>query len=49
MSIEIEQNLQIIWEQLNACIYDITQGQPDDALPALSDSIKRLETILPKN
>ena len=49
MSIEIEQSLQIIWEQLNACAYDITQGQPCDALPALDDCIKRLETILPKN
>lgn len=35
--------LQIIYEQLNAALYDITKGNPADAIDALEDCIKRIE------
>ena len=38
--------LQVIWEQLNGALYDITDGDPADAQGAIEDSIIRLEVVL---
>jgi hypothetical protein len=35
-------SLQTIYEQLVAALYDITEGNPADAIPALEDCIDRL-------
>jgi hypothetical protein len=42
---ENEQSLQIIWEQINAALYDITEGTPSDAIDALQNCIARLEAM----
>jgi hypothetical protein len=34
--------LQIIYEQLAAALYDITEGDPTDAIPALEDCLALL-------
>jgi len=39
-------DLQVIWEQLNAVLYDITEGEPADAVEAVEDCIQRLEEML---
>lgn len=36
--------LQVIWEQLNGALYDLTQEDYDDAQEAIQDCINRLET-----
>ena len=42
---EAAQSLQIIWEQINAALFDITEGQPSDAIDALQNCIARLEAM----
>ena len=37
--------LQIVWEELNGCVYDIEKGNPEDALPSLVYCIGRLESM----
>lgn len=37
--------LQVVWEQLNGALYDITEGNPADATQAVEDCIKRLEAM----
>ena len=37
--------LQIVWEELNGCVYDIEKGNPQDALPSLVYCIGRLEAM----
>ncbi len=39
------EDLQTIWEQLNGILYDITEGDPDDAVEAVEDCISRLEQL----
>ena len=39
------QDLQPIWEQLNGSLYDLTEGNPADAIPAIEDCIARLEAM----
>jgi hypothetical protein len=39
------QQLQTLWEQLNAALYDIEQGEPMDAVTAIEDGIKILEAL----
>ena len=39
-------SLQVVWEQLNASLYDVEQGDPRDAVPALEDCIQILEKII---
>ena len=39
-------DLQVVWEQLNGVLYDLTQGAPSDAVEAVEDCIGRLESIL---
>jgi hypothetical protein len=38
-------DLQVVWEQLNAVLYDITKGNPADAVEAVEDCIARLEAL----
>ena len=38
-------DLQVIWEQLNAVLYDLTEGIPSDAVEAVEDCITRLEAL----
>ena len=38
-------DLQVIWEQLNAVLYDLTEGDPADAVEAVEDCIDRLEAM----
>jgi len=42
---EIESTLQVLWEQLNGALYELTEGNPSDAIPAIEDCIARLESI----
>ncbi len=37
--------MQVIWEQLNAVLYDLTEGTPADAVEAVQDCINRLEKL----
>ena len=39
-------DLQVIWEQLNAILFDLTKGDPGDAIGAVEDCIKRLENMI---
>lgn len=39
---ELEAAMSLIYEQVAACIYDIEEGDPADALTALEDILKRL-------
>ena len=39
-------DLQVVWEQLNGVLYDLTKGAPIDAIEAVEDCIGRLESIL---
>ena len=45
MNDETKAALQVIWEQLNGALYDITEGTPADATPAIEDCINRLEQL----
>ena len=38
--------LQVIWEQLNGVLYDLTEGAPADAVEAVQDCINRLEQLV---
>ena len=38
-------SLQVVWEQLNSALYDLTEGNPKDAQDAIEDCIIRLEII----
>lgn len=38
-------DLQTIWERLNAVLYDLTEGNPADAVEAVEDCIQRLESL----
>jgi hypothetical protein len=46
MTEEQKATLQVIWEQLNGALFDITDGDPADAQGAIEDSIIRLEVVL---
>jgi len=37
--------LQIIWEQLNGALYDVSTDNAKDAVEAIEDCIKRLESL----
>lgn len=39
---------QVVWEQLNGALFDLTEGDPSDAIPAIEDCIARLETVREK-
>lgn len=39
------EDLQVIWEQLNGILYDITDGDPADAVEAVEDCISQLEEL----
>lgn len=39
------EELQAIWETLNGVLYDITDGDPDDAVEAVEYCINRLEEL----
>lgn len=41
----MNKNLQTIWEQLNAVLYDLEHGNPADAIESVEDCIARLETL----
>ena len=45
MKTETRDHLQVIWEQLNGALYDLTDGDPADAVPAIQDCIDRLESL----
>ena len=45
MSDSTNQTLQTVWEQLNGILYDLTEGDPEDAVEAVEDCIERLEAI----
>lgn len=45
---ELDSTLQVIWEQLNGALFDLTEGDPSDAIPAIEDCIARLETVREK-
>lgn len=34
---------QLIWELLNASLYDLTQGDKEDGITAIEEAIKMLE------
>lgn len=38
-----ESLIQILWESLNGCVYDLEHGNPTDALTTIHDLIKDLE------
>lgn len=42
---QIEQSLQVVWEQINAALFDITEGDPSDAIDPLQNCIARLEAL----
>lgn len=45
MTKEQTATLQVIWEQLNGALYDLTEGDMGDAIPAVEDCIKLLEAM----
>ena len=45
---ELDSTLQVLWEQLNGALFDLTEGDPSDAIPAIEDCIARLETVREK-
>ena len=45
MNDEIKAALNVIWEQLNGAIFDLTEGHAPDALPAIEDCVARLEAL----
>lgn len=34
---------QLVWEILNAALYDLTQGNKDDGIAAIEEAIKTIE------
>jgi hypothetical protein len=38
-----EATTQIVWEILNAALYDLTEGDPADAVEAIEEAIQRIE------
>ncbi len=42
---QTEQSLQVVWEQINAALFDITEGDPSDAIDPLQNCIARLEAL----
>lgn len=45
MTAEQKAALQVIWETLNGALYDLTEGDMGDAIPAVEDCIERLEAM----
>jgi hypothetical protein len=45
MNRDEDAELQVIWEQLNGALYDLTAGNPKDAIETVEDCIKRLELL----
>jgi hypothetical protein len=39
----MNQQNQLIWEILNAALYDLTKGDPTDAVEAIEEAINLLE------
>ena len=35
--------IQVLWESLNGCVYDLEKGNPQDALTTIQDLIQDLE------
>lgn len=46
MNDTIKSTLQTVWEDLNAIIYDLTEGDPADALTAAEECRDRIEDLL---
>lgn len=38
-----ENTTQLVWEILNAALYDLTQGKKDDGINAIKEAIKLIE------
>ena len=38
-----EKTTQVVWEILNAALYDLTQGKKDDGITAIEEAIKLIE------
>jgi hypothetical protein len=38
-----EKTTQVVWEILNAALYDLTQGKKDDGINAILEAIKLIE------
>lgn len=45
MNDETKAALQVIWEQLNGAMHDLTEGDMGDAIPTVEDCINRLEAL----
>ena len=45
---EVLEGLPAVWEQLNGVLYDLTEGDPQDAVEAVEDCIARLTAIMEK-
>ncbi len=45
MTLEERAHLQVVWEQLNGALFDLTEGKPEDAIPTVEDCIARLESM----
>jgi len=43
MNNEVMGDIQVVWEQLNGILYDLTEGNPADAVESVEDCIERLE------
>jgi hypothetical protein len=41
-------DVQIVWEQLNGILHDITNGNPADAVESVEDCIERMEKWIDK-
>jgi hypothetical protein len=39
----IAEQIQVVWETLNGVMYDLTEGNPNDAIDAVAECIRRLE------
>ena len=39
------QSLQVIFEQINGALYDVTEGNPSDAIDALQNCVARLSAM----
>lgn len=40
---DLKSVIQIVWESLNGCVYDLEEGDPKDALTTIHDMITLLE------
>ena len=38
-----DKTTQVVWEILNAALYDLTQGKKDDGINAIEEAIKLIE------